>query len=213
MVDNANLTAGDGSLIAGADDIGGVKYPRAKVVWGPDGTVNDTDVASGKPLPVQLRSSTGVAASFGAGASDTGTTRVTIDSGQLASLGQAAMAASVPVALASNQSSIPVTNTPLTNFGAGEYETVAASQTAQVLGPTGATGDYISHLVVIPANLNPGNILLLDNATSITLFAGGTGSVTTLHPFTIDLRMISVSGAWKVTTGASVSVIGVGNFT
>lgn len=106
-----------------------------------------------------------------------------------------------------------ITNVPLTNMGAGEYETVAASQTAQVLGPTGGTGDYIDHLLVIPATTSPGNVLLLDNATSITVFVGGASSVATLHPFTIDLRMISVSGAWKVTTGANVSVIGVGNFT
>lgn len=94
-----------------------------------------------------------------------------------------------------------------------EYETVAASQTAQVLGATGGTGDYISKIVVIPATTSPGNILLLDNATSITVFAGGASSVLTLHPFVIDLGMFSVSGAWKITTGANVSAIGIGNFT
>lgn len=96
---------------------------------------------------------------------------------------------------------------------ASEYETVAASQTAQVLGPTGATGDYIAGLLVIPATTSPGNVLLLDNATSITVFAGGASSVSNLVPFFIPLGIVSVSGAWKVTTGASVSVIGVGAFT
>lgn len=95
----------------------------------------------------------------------------------------------------------------------GDYETVAASQTAQALGATGATGDFISHLLVVPASTSPGNVLLLDNATSITVFTGGASSVTNLVPFIIPLNMISVSGAWKVTTGASVSVIGVGSFT
>ena len=94
-----------------------------------------------------------------------------------------------------------------------EYETVAASQTAQVLGPTGAIGDYIAGVLVIPATTSPGNVLLLDNATSITIFVGGTGSVSTLHPFYIPLGMLSVSGAWKLTTGASVSCIGIGDFT
>jgi hypothetical protein len=94
-----------------------------------------------------------------------------------------------------------------------DYETVAASQTAQVLGATGATGDFINHLLVVPATLNPGAISVLDNATSITVFTGGTASVSSLAPFTIYLRMKSVSGAWKVTTGAAVSVIGVGKFT
>ncbi len=94
-----------------------------------------------------------------------------------------------------------------------EYETVAASQTAQVLGATGATGDFISGLLVVPATTSPGNVLLLDNATSMTVFTGGASSVSNLVPFFIPLGMTSVSGAWKVTTGANVSVIGVGNFT
>lgn len=94
-----------------------------------------------------------------------------------------------------------------------EYETVAASQTAQTLGATGGTGDFISKVLVVPATTSPGNVLLLDNATSITVFAGGTGSVSNLVPFVIDLGMTSVSGAWKITTGANVSCIGIGNFT
>lgn len=138
---------------------------------------------------------------------------VALATDQINANGQATMANSSPVVIASNQSSIPVTNTPLTNFGAGEYETVAASQTAQVLGATGAAGDYLSGLLVIPASTSPGQVLLLDNATSITVFAGGASSVTSLIPFFIPCGMISVSGAWKVTTGANVSVIGIGNFT
>lgn len=95
----------------------------------------------------------------------------------------------------------------------GEYETVAASQTAQVLGATGAIGDYLSGLLVTPATTSPGNVLLLDNATSITVFTGGASSVVSLVPFFIPIGAKSVSGAWKVTTGANVSVVGVGNFT
>lgn len=94
-----------------------------------------------------------------------------------------------------------------------EYETVAASQTAQTLGATGASGDIIAGILVIPATVSPGNVLLLDNATSITVFAGGTNSVLTLHPFYIPLGLRSVSGAWKITTGADVSCIGIGEFT
>lgn len=94
-----------------------------------------------------------------------------------------------------------------------DYETVAASQTAQVLGAPGAVGDYLGGLLVIPATTSPGNVLLLDGATSITVFAGGASSVADLKPFFIPVGAISVVGAWKVTTGASVSVIGIGNFT
>ena len=101
----------------------------------------------------------------------------------------------------------------INNALVGEYETVAASQTAQVLGATGGTGDFIAGVLVIPATTSPGNVLLLDNATSITIFTGGASSVSNLVPFMIPLGMKSVSGAWKLTTGANVSCIGIGNFT
>jgi hypothetical protein len=95
-----------------------------------------------------------------------------------------------------------------------EYETVAASQTAQVLGAgAGATGDYLAGLLVIPATTSPGLVTILDNATSIPVFVGGASSVSNLIPFFVPLGIKSVSGAWKVTTGANVSVIAVGNFT
>lgn len=98
-------------------------------------------------------------------------------------------------------------------FQTDEYETVAASQAAQALGATGATGDYIAGILVIPATTSPGVVTLLDNATSIPVFVGGASSVSNLIPFFVPLGIKSVSGAWKITTGANVSCIGVGNFT
>jgi len=94
-----------------------------------------------------------------------------------------------------------------------EYEAVAASQTAQVLGATGATGDYLAGLLIIPGTTSPGNVIVLDNATSMTVFAGGATSVPGLAPFFVPIGAKSVSGAWKVTTGANVTVIATGNFT
>lgn len=93
-----------------------------------------------------------------------------------------------------------------------DYETVAASQTAQVLGATGALGDFLRRLVIVPATVDAGAVTLIDNATSITVFAGGTASVNTLAPIRVELGMYSESGAWKITTGTNVSVIAVGNF-
>lgn len=96
-----------------------------------------------------------------------------------------------------------------------QYETVAASQTGQEIGPnsTGRGGDYLSGLLVIPATTSPGNVLLLDGTTSITVFAGGASSVSTLIPFAIPIgALATASTGWKVTTGASVSVIAFGRF-
>lgn len=117
-------------------------------------------------------------------------------------LGPAAMSASSPVTISNNQV-----------WAGGEYETVAASQTAQVLGATGAAGDDLYGLTVVPETTSPGQVLLLDGATSITLFVGGASSVSNLIPFEIPVFLRSVSGAWKITTGANVHVIGRGNFT
>ncbi len=93
----------------------------------------------------------------------------------------------------------------------GVYETVAASQTAQVLGANGAKGDYIERIIIVPAITGAGNVALLDGTTSISVFA--TGTLADLTPIVIPLGMVSVIGPWKITTGASVSVIAVGNFT
>jgi hypothetical protein len=107
---------------------------------------------------------------------------------------------------------VPALLRGLLNAQGNEYETVAASQTAQVIGATGGTGDFIRGVLVIPATTGAGNVTILDNATSIPVFVGG-GTLTDLKPFFIPLGLTSVSGAWKITTGANVSVIAVGNFT
>lgn len=138
-------------------------------------------------------------ASTAAVATDTAAVVAISPNGQLAA-GRAAAASSVPVVLS-------------TEDLAGDYETVAASQTAQVMGGTGAIGDYLKRLIVIPTTVSPGMVTLLDNATSIPLFAGGAASLAMLAPFTIELGMVSVSGAWKITTGAGLSVIAIGKFT
>jgi hypothetical protein len=94
----------------------------------------------------------------------------------------------------------------------GAYETVAAGQTAQVLGSTGAVGDVIERLVITPATTAPGVVTLIDGATNIMPWLGGTVGAD-LKPFVIELGMRSVSGAWKITTGANVSVVAIGRFT
>lgn len=94
-----------------------------------------------------------------------------------------------------------------------EYETVAAGSTDQVLGATGRKRDLLSGLLVVPATTSPGAVSIKDGAGSaITLFTGGASSVSNLAPFFIPVWARSGSGAWKVTTGANVSVLAVGKF-
>lgn len=51
MADNVTLNSMTGGDTVAADDIGGVKFQRVKIVEGADGT-NDGDVSSANPLPV-----------------------------------------------------------------------------------------------------------------------------------------------------------------
>ena len=108
-----------------------------------------------------------------------------------------------------------VANTELTNFGAGEYETVAASQTDQILGATGAVGDYLAGILITPTTTGAGSVSIKDgNGSSIAIF--NTGTLSNLVPFFVPLGIKCVNATtpgWKVTTGANVTVIGVGNFT
>jgi hypothetical protein len=88
------------------------------------------------------------------------------------------------------------------------YETVAASQTAQVLGVTGAAGDTLMRLVITVGTSATSTVSLLDNATSYAIMAANTP----IGVYVIEINAVSVSGAWKVTTGAGATVLAVGNF-
>lgn len=98
-----------------------------------------------------------------------------------------------------------------------DYETVAASQTDQVMGATGAVGDMLSGVLIVPATTSPGAVQIKDgNGSAITIFTGGASSVSNLTPFFIPLgikALAATTPGWKITTGANVSAIGVGNFT
>lgn len=94
-----------------------------------------------------------------------------------------------------------------------DYETVAASQTDQILGPVGAQGDILEELIIVPATTSPGVVQIQDGSgTEITVFAGGASSVNELRPMSVKVAARSSGGAWKITTGANVSVIAVGRF-
>lgn len=112
----------------------------------------------------------------------------------------------------------PAAGSPVTPANQySNYETVAASQTGQAMGATGATGDYLSHCVVYPQTTSPGVVTVFDGTSSaannVIAFAGGASSVSNLSPFAIPVGSFSLNGAWKVTTGANVIVTCHGKFT
>ena len=91
-----------------------------------------------------------------------------------------------------------------------QYEHVAASQTAQVLGGTGAVGDYLHRLICTVSTAATGGVSIVDGSTSHVILPASAG--TGVNVYNIEVNAISRNGAWKVTTGAGVEVIGVGIF-
>lgn len=94
-----------------------------------------------------------------------------------------------------------------------KYVTVAASQTAAPLG-TGAVGDTLASVLIVPATTSPGVVQIKDGSGSaITIFTGGATSVADLKPINVVLNAASATGGWQITTGANVSAVAVGSFT
>ena len=90
------------------------------------------------------------------------------------------------------------------------YETVAASQTGQVLGTAGAKGDIIQRIVVNVITAATATLTIIDGSTSIVVATGGA----TVLPgsYSLELGIASQSGAWSVTTGAGCTALCIGIF-
>lgn len=231
MADNVAITAGAGTTVA-ADDIGSVFYQRVKLSLGADGTAVDAVAGAGAVgtgvQRITLASDDPAVALLGTIDADTGNAVTALqimddwDESDRAKVniivGQAGVAggsgtngATVQrVTIATDDQTASRINDALV----GDYETVAASQTDQALGATGGSGDYLAGLLVVPATTSPGAVSIKDGAGSaITVFTGGSSSVSNLVPFFVPLGIKSSSGAWSVTTGANVSAVASGNFT
>jgi hypothetical protein len=89
------------------------------------------------------------------------------------------------------------------------YETVAASQTAQVLGGTGAAGDYLHRIVVTVTTTGSSTLSVIDGSTTILTMAANTP----VGVYILELGLAAATGPWKITTGAGLTVLAVGLFT
>lgn len=91
-----------------------------------------------------------------------------------------------------------------------QYEHVAVSQTAQVLGGTGAIGDYLDKLICTVSTAATSSVAVLDGSTSHTILPNNVGGG--LGVYVIPMGAISRNGPWKITTGAGVEVLALGIF-
>ncbi len=101
-------------------------------------------------------------------------------------------------------------NNPVTGI-VEDYETVAASQSTQPLGATGAKGDYLSHVIIQPATVGAGTVTIFDGVVAVVVFTSGT--LSDLRPVTIPIGTFSKTAAWNITTGANVTATAFGSFT
>lgn len=181
-----------GSMIMGAVTTAVPSYTTAQTAY--------ASLTTSGALRHDLTSVNSVAILTGTGATGTGAQRVTVSTDQATNAGAALVKGGVGVV-----------------NGGSTYQAVAASQTATVLqSATGATGDYLSHCDIYPTSTSPGVVTVFDNtntaANSVILFAGGATSTSNLVPIAVPVGANSVNGAWKVTTGANVSVVCYGKF-
>ena len=119
---------------------------------------------------------------------------------------------------ASTSTPLPVslgTATVSATSGGFEYETVAASQTDQVMGATGAVGDYIEGLVCVVSTAATSQVQIKDgNGSAITVLPNAVGPGVGTYYVPLGLKCIAATTpGWKITTAAGVSVIATGDFT
>jgi hypothetical protein len=91
-----------------------------------------------------------------------------------------------------------------------EWETVAASQTDQMMGATGAAGDYLDHLIIVVSTAATAAVSIEDGDTNIAVFPNSPGGGVGTYIVPVNLK--SLVGGWEITTGAGAAVIAVGRF-
>jgi uncharacterized heparinase superfamily protein len=93
-----------------------------------------------------------------------------------------------------------------------DYESVAVSQTDQILGPNGAAGDILERLVITVSTAATSTVSIKDgNGSAISIMAANTA----IGVYSIDVGARAVNATtpgWKVTTGAGASVVAIGYF-
>lgn len=90
------------------------------------------------------------------------------------------------------------------------YEHVPASQTGQVLGGIGATGDYLHRLVCTVSTVATSAVTLSDGGSFTNTILPN--NVAAVGVYNIEINAASKLGAWALNTGAGVEVIAVGIF-
>lgn len=96
-----------------------------------------------------------------------------------------------------------------------DYETVAASQSDQILGPVGAVGNLLLRLIITVGTAATAAVSIKDgNGSAIPILPNSPGGGVGVYVVDVNARCVnSTTPGWKVTTGAGSTVLAVGRFT
>jgi hypothetical protein len=96
--------------------------------------------------------------------------------------------------------------------GAADYQAVPASSAALPLGLSGRSRDYLAALIITVNTVGATAILSITDGVS-TLDISPTAGFPTAGTFRLDLGLYAKGGTgWKVTTGAGLSALAIGDF-
>lgn len=94
--------------------------------------------------------------------------------------------------------------------GGFQYEFVNVSATNQVMGATGASGDYLDKLICVVTNVTTSQVQIKDGSgTAITVLPNNVAAIGT---YVIPIGLKSTVGSWQVSTAATVTVLATGLF-
>lgn len=91
------------------------------------------------------------------------------------------------------------------------FETVAVSQTDQVLGNAGAAGDLLEQLIITVATAATSTVSIKDGSGGASIPI--TVANTAIGVYSVPIGAKTLTGGWRVTTGAGATVLAVGKFT
>jgi len=202
-LDNLIGTAGSGSaqVLTVQGNASGTAVPISGTVTANAGTnLNTSSLATSANLTAGTQKTQIVDGSGNVIASTSNALDVNVNNAN--SNGQATMANSAPVVLASDLPAIK-----------GYYVQLPVSTTTTMQSSSGATGDYLQGITVFPSSTAAGTIAIKDGSTTVATYAGGgTTALLTLTPFYIPIGAFSRNGAWSAVVGSNVAGIAFGKF-
>ncbi|HWO69659.1 MAG TPA: hypothetical protein VNP94_02750, partial [Actinomycetota bacterium] len=217
MPDNVVANAGSGGATFATDDIGGVHYPRSKVVWGSDGAATDTADAPGARLPVRVgEDGVGLAkdATLTGGSAKAivrGGAKGVTAAGDITGENVSADVQALHVNLKGSHSTVPTDPSDRAARQLGrvflrnpaDSANMGDATTPVRVDPTGTTTQPVSGTVA--ANLNAGSNLVgkvqLRNPGNTADLGDATNPVR-VDPTGTTAQPVSQSGSWTVTANA-----------